>query len=200
MTKSKINSWMIDIERIDKYSPSFENKEYLYNLLKHVYGFIIHCPSPLLATYDSKNNKLFINIGSEENTFSFSITNNEDLEEFAKKIEVVIFPFYPSYFITYPEERRITVDEIAILMEKNKISFDDAYNHTIREDKEEKGVITKIFIKEDKFKIYINEDPHLRMSSIPLSVFLRDLRRIGDDYERKAFIFNNSYEICKIRE
>lgn len=204
----KNNEWLEDPEFI--YRLDYYDKYYITSLCKRISIFLKTLPITVITTWDNNHKSLYITVGTNKNYFS--ISPNIAYEDYLTLIQRWLIQFFPTYDVTEKIKRKMTPVELTVrrdlaISNNEKIDFNSLLDLEIDASKKEYGIITKVYVFEenDKFEIEINDKKYLYMSGtlnrpMGLSTFLKKLRKIENNVDRKNFIFNNSHMIEPIVE
>ena len=193
------NSWLSDPEFIKQIK--YEDKEYLSSLFDiFKKSFIFICPVKITAEYDLTRNRIailtrtgiagYLDVDRTVNPYDFCVL--------AKNL---VYSQYPSYHVKYTQEIQTPRDpaEIIEVMEKDSgAKLEEIMHKSIPQVVEEAGVIEKVYMKDDQFRIVVNGVPQIRHCKMPVSYFLSDLRHLSKktspdiDIKKKEFIDSNS--------
>jgi hypothetical protein len=198
--KKKPNFWLEDSNFIKK--SNFSDHYYLESLGKHISNFLKNAPIPILTTYDPQFKKIYFSIGNEKK--GFELNTNIAYYDYLTLVKRWLINYYPQYSIEYEIDVSLSDDEIYQKV-KEGVNLNDALAITKKATKKEKGIIEKIQLVADEFIINVNEERYLRLSGTPqkpqtLSFFLKKVREIKNQNEKKTFIFENSLEIRKLND
>ena len=177
--------WMIDKEWIEEVD--YNNKEYLIELLDHLFTFISTRPIPLLIKWDTNlNNRLWFNIGQYSKHYEidpdiapFDFTYRAERE--------FLQSFYPMYKVPVPGYREPSFDEIRDRIQQG-MSFSQA-SSKIKEIRSEIGIIDTVYMGEQTFRFIIDGNKTIRMPGrfrggnslvITLKDFLYKLRKVQE--------------------
>jgi len=199
--KSKLNDWLTDIEFIQ--NSSFSDKYYFEALGKYLTHYLKIIPVPVVTIWMDNEKRIKFSIG--DNVKEFKIDSDISYLDYIVLVDRWLSDFFPQYNITLEINRKLTEDEIIELREeaiKNNKKFDlnDALNQTKPHQFIEKGIITRIYMTNDEFTFVENDKTFIKMSTIPLSIFLKKLRNIENDEDKKNFILQNSVELRTFTE
>lgn len=196
--KLRPNEWMINEQFLSKID--YHNKYYIESLGKILYSYIETIPIPVISTWDPLNKRIYILVGQEKRFFE--VDENISYFDFTFLVDSWLKKFFPKFCIE--EECKIPLDDNEIIEKvKNGMSLDDALLERKDAKIKDIGVITKIQITNDEFYFNRNGNEHIRITGsldnlIPLSVFLKTLREIKNDIEKRDFILNNSRELKSV--
>ena len=188
------NKWLEDSEYIQ--GLNFEDKYYLESLCHHLLNFIKNVPIPVLATYDEKHKSIYFSVGGQKNYFPLTI--DISYYDYITVVKRWLTNFFPKYEIHYTIEIELPGEKILELVNNKKYSLNDAL--LLREEKvvTETGIIEKEIRREDQFILNINGVKSMRITGnkkpLLLKDFMRELRNISDQQERRDYIMNNSKE------
>lgn len=193
--KRKANFWLEDSEFIGK--SNFPDKYYLESLGKHISNYLKNAPIPVLTTYDPQNKRIYFSVGNEKK--GFTLNTELSYYDYITIVKRWLTNFYPQYFLEYEIDVPLSDDEIYQKVREG-INLNDAIQMTKKQNFKEKGIIEKIQLTADEFILNINGQSQLRLSGTPqnpvsLSFFLKQIKNIKDQKEKKEYIFSNSLEI-----
>jgi len=200
--RRKINSWLEDPEFLK--NAEYPDKYYLESLCYHISSYLKNTPIPILTTLDNKYNRVFFCVGQDIKK-SFHIDNQVNPYDFVTKVKEYMKQYYPKYSVIEEIEVELTEDEIIARVKNEGMDLNDAINFRVKTDYLEHGIIEKVFFVKDEFIINVNDTKSIRMagtSKRPMSVssFLKELKLIEDDKERKNYIFGNSTFIKNVEK
>ena len=190
------NKWLEDSEFIN--STNFEDKYYLESLCHHLSNFIKNVPIPVLCDYSERFKSIYFSVGEEKNNFPLTI--DISYYDYITLVKRWLHQFYPQYRIEYEIEVELEDEEILDLVHNKKThSLNDALLERKPKTIIEIGIIEKEIRKEDKFILNINGTKYLRITGnkkpLLLKNFMKELRGIHDQQERKNYIMDNSTEV-----
>lgn len=195
----KPNQWLSDKEQVAKEFPLVKDSYYLQELCAHIAAYLRRCPTKVLCLPNGKASKLIFRVKTE--AASFDIDPDIAYHDFICKIEQEwLVRFFPQYSIQEEKLEPCTDQEMAVLLEEHAVdellaTQELGYKRTpVRKY----GIITKIALMDDRFKLETNEGVFWRLSTIPLSHLLDTLRTLTDPYEKKAFIEAKSTLMNKV--
>lgn len=192
----KPNDWLSDNEFLQKVK--FYDKYYLLSLCVYIDNFIKNIPIPCITTWDYRHEQIYFSVGQESKPFKVDI--NIAYRDYVTLVQRWLQQFYPKYEVEIEKDIPLPDNEIWKIVKKDGIRLDDAILITKKIKEKEIGIIEKVFFKEDKFILNVNNNRFLMMSGTndficPISTFLPVLRNITDDKEKKNYILNNSKEL-----
>lgn len=193
--KKKVNQWLLDEAFLEK--TGFHDMFYLQNLCGVLAKYVEKCPVPVISTWDFKNDKIYFILG-QTNKYGLKVDVNVSYYDFVTLVHNWLYRFFPAYECEYKAERPLTPEEIIKEIDAGNFSVDDALDVNKIVDVKEQGVIEKIYITKDEFKININGDLFLRLTTIPISEFLKTIRKIENPNEKRSYIFSYSTGVFKI--
>ena len=184
------NKWLEDSEYIN--SRNFEDKYYLESLCHHLSNFIKNVPIPVLCDYIERFKSISFSVGKEKN--SFPLTIDISYYDYITLVKRWLQQFYPRYEVLIDAE--LSDDEILFLVREKGYSLNDALLE--RKKIPEIGIIEKEIRKEDQFILNVNGIKTVRITGnkkpLLLKDFMKELRGIKDQQERKNYILENSRE------
>lgn len=188
---------------------SNEYREHLNQLIRK---FLKVCPVPIVAEPDAKNNSITFFLGK---TIAYSMKLDMDI---ASSDQIALLdnyfrPWFPTYSVVTGNQIQIPYNpsEILTMIQQEGIPVDRAMEMKKTVLSTEWGMIERIFIKKDEFKLLISENeapPRAKycVTVIPISQFLKKIRLLREDDEALyRFIKSNSKifheaEINTVRE
>lgn len=189
MAEKYVNSWLEDPKFIE--NMFFEDKYYLQEYCRYMSQFLRRLPIPVSSTWNYKTKSMDLYVGSQKK--SFRISSDIPIYEAGILIDTWAQQFYPQYTVSIEKERPLTEEEITIGVRDGLFSLDDAFNQVKKVKHEEFGIITRIHLVQDEFKLTINGESTIRFSKILLSEFLRTLKSLRDEPRAmRDFIMENS--------
>jgi hypothetical protein len=188
------NNWLVDKNFLET-KIQHSDKNYLEILFNEIKDFLYKCPSPVVSEWIQEDHGITFYLGDNEHFIK--INNEIAVRDYVTLIEKWSKKFYPKYTVTYTKDRGLTSDEVAQGIKDNVFTFDESFNRKITETVVEKGMIWRVFVPDDKFTLLINGKTTIRLAGtpsnpIPLSIFLKTIRKIKDYNEKRTFIFENS--------
>jgi hypothetical protein len=196
------NKWLEDNDFLN--CIDFNDKYYLLALTKEISNYIKNAPVPMVTSWHKETKSINFLIGQNVKT-RFSIDPEIAYKDFITKVEKWASKYYPQYEIEYEAEEDYSDNEYLNMVREEKISLDDALLRKKTIIKREKGIIERIYMREDSFLFNLDGEKSLRISGIPgqtilpLSKFLPALRKIKDDELIKEYIFSHSIESRKFK-
>lgn len=173
------NSWLTDRDFFN--SIKYEDKEYLSKLFEDLRkSFLYICPTPVVTKYNTSLNSIEFWIG-HNNLGSIPVDNTFSTLDFCVLAKEKCYKYYPQYTATYKIETQVkrSPQEIVKMMEDDpKLELESLMYVTEEVQVVEHGVIEKVYIKDDQFRIIIDNVPQIRHCKIPLSKFLENLREL----------------------
>lgn len=192
--KRNPNFWLEDSEFIK--NSKFPDKYYFETLCYHISSMLKNEPIPILATYDSKHNAVYLSIGNEKRGWDIDV--NTAYYDMITLMKQWTSTFYPSYEIEYEDKVELTEDEIREIIKTKKMTLMEAFDERKIVIKKEIGVIEKVFFPEDQFLINVNGKREFRIagsglnSFLKVKMFMEKLRSTTDHNEKRIYIFDNS--------
>jgi hypothetical protein len=198
--KHKSNFWLEDQEFISKMN--FYDKFYITNLCEHISNFLKTIPIPIMSTWDPKNCGIYFHLGKIKKFFEIDV--NISYWDYTTLVKRWLRQFFPQYKVIDEVETELSDVEILEMIRKG-IDKNDALLLTKKVNKEDFGIISKINMTGDQFVLERNDQEYIRVSGmmkklLPLSLFLKQIRQIKNDRDKRDFIFKNSEEIKKINK
>ena len=198
--KMKPNEWLESERFLSKIN--FHNKYYIENLGKVFAAYLKTIPVPVLTTWDPVNKRIYVHIGNEKRFFE--VDENINYDDFTYLVNKWVSNFFPKFEVEEEVETELSDEEIFEKV-KEGMKLDDALLLRKKAIKKDCGIITKIIITNDEFIFNYNGKEYIRISGsldnlIPLSVFLKKIREIKDDKEKRKFILENSRELKELNE
>lgn len=179
MQLQRPNWWLTDKDFLN--SLKYEDKDYLSKLFEDFRKSFLHiCPTPVVVKYLTNSNSIEFWIGNN-NLGSLPIDNTISTLDFCVLAKEKCYRFYPSYDSEFEVETELkrSPQEIVSMMEKNPtLELESLMYYREKRLVKEHGVIEKVYIKDDQFRIIINNVPQIRHCKIPLSKFLESLREL----------------------
>ena len=196
----KPNQWMMDKAQLLEKFPNFSDQYYLQELCSHLSAYLRRCPVKVLCIDNGKSNKLIFRVKSESE--SFELDPDIAYHDFIFMVERQwLRQFFPSYEFKDSERVVCTDAEMTSLLENHTV--DNLLSKTELGYKEQVtkkfGRITKIALMDDRFKIETNEGSFWRITKLPLSQFLDELRTLEDDREKKQWIDSKSTILNQVK-
>lgn len=198
--KHKSNFWLTDQEFVSKMD--FYDKFYITNLCEYLDSFLKTIPVPIMSTWDPKFKSIYFHLGKIKKNFEVDV--NISYWDYTILVKRWLRQFFPQYRIIERIETELSDNEIEQAVREG-ISLNDALLLKREIDKEDFGIITKIQMTGDQFVFERNKQEYIRISGtinkpLPLSMFLKQIRTISDNKEKRNFILKNSEEIKKINQ
>ena len=176
---------------------SFEDKHYLVELYEEFKDYLYKCPTVIKTEWSEDRHKIICKIGSHKK--SFKVNTKVSPKDFVTMIELWAYKYYPKYLVNIEQEIPLDIEERVKAITDKGLSLEESLSDTKKVISVEKGIITRVFIPEDRFTILVNGKKSVRLSGtlfnpLPLSSFLKTLRSL--------YIESNNMEIAnsKIRE
>lgn len=203
VVKKKFNNkWLEDKEFLD--TVKFDDIFYFKQLAHHLSNYLKIVPIPVLTMLDKKHKSISFMVGDNKKRFEMDV--NISYRDYITLVHRWIKPFFPCYVVEYEKEEELTESEILARVKDNpELKLNDLLQVKEKKIKTEKGMIIKIHITTDEFVLQVDDKEFIRISGtienpMSLSGFLRNLRKIKDDREKRDFIFANSEEIKMISQ
>jgi hypothetical protein len=198
-TYKKPNSWMIDPVFISRIIYK-KDKQYLETLLGHLSKFIDKLPIAVICTWDYKHECIYFTVGHDNKNF-VKVDPDISYFDFITLCDRWLRQFYPKYDCEVVEEVKYTDNEISEMISEGKIDIESDLSKLRKKiSYKEKAIIQRAFILSDNFKMNVNGESFIRHSKIPISVFLKELRKLREatDTEKRDYILSNSLLLSKI--
>lgn len=193
----KSNKWLINEKELKEISDRNKFKTDFYLLCSKIYTTVLGFPTPCISTFFEREKYFCFMIGKNILKIKF---NDEEIVDynFCEIIRVWAYKFFPHYTIEEEIEKEYNTYELNKLVENKNI--DELINEKELILKNFK--IEKIFVKNDSFLVKIGNDNFIMMTkaNIPLSLFLKKLRRIKNNEDKKEFIEKNTKKIMQIND
>jgi hypothetical protein len=183
------NKWLIENQTIEQ--TKFSNKDYLKECFKELKEYFNKAPIPMVSQWKESGFKLEVFAGKNSQEFQVSPKiNPKDLIYFIETTWAR--QFYPSYTVTLKFLRGLTTDEKATGIQADSFTLEESHFRQVEDTKKEKAIITRVFIPEDKFTIITNDVTSVRSTTIPITVFLSNIRKIKNYDSLREYILENS--------
>lgn len=203
MIKNK-NSWLEDSEYIQ--NSTFEDKYYFETLCKHISNYVKNVPMPVVTSYDSVNKRIYFTVGNISKSWEIDI--DVSYRDYITIVNRWLYQFFPQYVIEIEKEVSLTEEEIAHLRDdaiKNneKFNINDALEMKKSVLVTESGAIEKITLTSDEFIFNKGDIKYVMMSGtkydiLPLSKFLKTVRTLETDLEKRNYIINYSTTVKRM--
>jgi hypothetical protein len=198
--KLKANEWLESDAFIAKMD--YPNKDFVKSLTRVIASFVWEAPVPILTTWDPLHKRIYFSIGTDKRYFE--LDENVDNYDYIVNVSRWAYKYFPYYELDEEKEVELSDDEILAKVQKG-VNLDDAILLRKKIQIKERGTLVKVDLGNDQFVLDINGDGFVRISGTlnnpkTLSIFLKELRLIQDNKERKNFIFQNSVELKKLPE
>lgn len=196
----KPNQWLEEKEFLNKID--FYDKDYFKILAKHIANFLKNIPIAVLCTWDPAHGSIYFNIGLEHRKY-IKVDPDISYKDFLTLAERWLEGFYPQYSIEEEIIRGLTDEEIFNMKEElgEKFDLNDALLIQKKDILKRKGIIRRIYLKNDEFILFEGKESFVRLSTIPLSSFLKKLRMIqGHNEDIYKYIYDNSIQIKKVEK
>lgn len=199
------NKWMEDPKFIKE--TEFKDSYYLTSLCFHLAHFIKNAPVPLLCDKPSKhpyNDSWGIKFSVGSDSIVFDLDTDIYYLDYITLVKRWLYQFYPRYEYTYEIDVAISDDRAYELVSKQGYSLNDVVVMKEKQKVIEVGVIEKEMRKKDQFVLNINDRKAVRITGnkkpLLLKDFMKELRAIKDQNERRNYIMENSREFSEYRE
>lgn len=194
-----VNAWLVD-EHFLK-NTNFHDLYYLETLCYKIHSFLKNIPVHVYTSYDVIHHSIYFMVG--QNKYFLPVDTDVSYGDFITLLKRWLLQFYIQCEIEREIEEEYSDTEILEIVEKQKISLNDAL--LLRKVKKVKEfcIIDKIYILKDSFvmkryldgtlyrkELYISGKDYKNI--IPLSYFLDECRKINKTPELYDYIFNNS--------
>lgn len=196
---SKHNGWLTDpIELASRFS-NIEDQVYLLELTTAVSKHLHRCPVRVTVVDHGLSSSLAFKV--KQQIQAFPVDTRIAVYDFVHLIESQwLSKFFPAYSVKLEVDEPLTTDELAALVEELPV---DALLSPSQGNKMKLrtywGKISKIALMDDRFKIETESGVYWRITRLPLSQFLDQLRGIETDLERKDYIEANSHIVNKVQ-
>lgn len=158
------SEWLIDKEYLE--SRNFHNKEYLVEVGSRLYNYCKFAPIQVMASYDTKNIGIFVLVGS--NKQGFILDDKIHPVDYINMIKYWLEDFYISFVVL------------------KKKPFNDGTLKQVPVDYK----VVKTAIQDDEFVVRVggpaSKIREVRISSFPLSAFMKELRFIDNRCKNKS--------------
>lgn len=196
--KHKSNFWLEDQEFIAKMD--FHDKFYIMHLCEYIANFLKTIPIPIMSTWDPRFKSIYFHLGKIKKNFEVDV--NVSYWDYTTLVKRWLRQFFPQYRVIEKVETELSDSEISNMV-RDGVDINDALLLRKKVDREDFGIMTKINMTGDQFIFERNGQEYVRISgtakkTLPLSSFLKQIRQIKTDEEKRNFIFQNSEEIKKI--
>jgi hypothetical protein len=198
---ANVNRWLEDQTFLSKID--FEDKVYFQILAKEISGYLKNAPVPLATYWIAEEKRIYFMLG-QHIKFYLPVDVNVSYKDSITKVEKYLKRCYPHYLIEVEDRVLLSPSEVVQVMKDENISLEEAFTRKKTILRKEYGVIDRIFKKEDRFILTVDDISTMRMSGIPaqnpmsISEFLAKLKLIifneGSGEQIKDFIFDNSVE------
>lgn len=195
----KPNDWLVDETYIAE-RVKFEDMEYFHTLTDFIHKQLRIWPIPVITTWDPKGHKIWFTVGIS-NKWEFKVDVNFSTHDFMRLVEQSLRKLFPQFKITETSERNPTAEEVERLLTQGRVdSVDDAFNYKVKESKVDVGMIERVYLLDDQFRLNRNGKRAMYISTQPLSQFLRTFRTLRRDDEKRAFIIAMSKFISEVKD
>lgn len=162
-------------------SSSFSDKVYLNEVYEEVRDYVYKSPTPIVTEWDELTHSIIFKVGSHIQKFKVSPFIAS--KDYITQIEFWTSKFYPRYTIEFYKTTPVDIEEKISAITDKGLSLDESLEMYKKEKYIERGIISRVFLPEDKFTIIVNGKKYVRLSGtifnpIPLSSFLKELRKI----------------------
>lgn len=195
------NEWMENEQFISKMK--YHNLYYVKNLGQVLGAYLRAIPIPVITTWDPNFKRIYFHVGLDKHYFD--LDENVSYWDYTFLAGQWLSSFFPSYCVEEEEDVELSEAEIWNKVRKEGLTLDDALLLRKPALVKTTGKIIKIQITNDEFIFNNNGKEEVRISGtleklIPLSLFLKELRRLTDDHEKKNYILSNSRLIKELNE
>lgn len=195
----KPNDWLVDETYIAE-RVKFENMEYFRTLTDFIHKQLRIWPVPVITSWDPKGGKIWFTVGMN-NKWEFKVDVNYSTHDFMRLVEQSLRKLFPQFRVTDKTTRAPNAQEVERLLTSNKVaSADDAFNYKIIDTQVDEGMIERVYLLDDQFRLIRNGKRGMYISTTPLSQFLRTFRTIKRDDEKRAFISAMSKFISEVKD
>ena len=207
------NKWLDNFKFLE--NVEFHDKIYFQILAKEISNYLKNAPIPLVTWWNPEQECIHFMLGQNIRWY-VKVDTNVAYRDYITQVEKYARKYYPKYKIDSEIQVSLTEDEIVTILQKEKnVSFDDVIKRKKVTIVKEKGIIERVYMKDDEFLLNIDDgELSLRMSGIPirnplsLTEFLEQIKKININEEKlskeeiykkvRNFIFENSIEKRKI--
>lgn len=191
--KRNLNFWLEDKEFISR--TNFKDTYYLEILCHKISSFIKKCPVPLVTSMDNKHQRILFMLGKIQQAFKLDV--DISYYDYVEKVKQGLKQYYPQYEIEIEKDVDLTDEEKLFKVQKEKLDLNDVIFLKKKQLIKEKGIIEKVFFKEDMFLLNRNGIQELRTTAIlgnpmPISKFKESLFKITNQYKKYEYIEQNS--------
>jgi len=195
------NEWLTNQEFLD--GVDFSNKYYFQSLCIYIDNYRKNIPIPIISTWDKQFKQIYFTVGKEK--VHIMIDTEIAYDDYITLVDRQLRQYFPRYEVELKEQIPLDDNEVLKKVKEEKMTLDDAILLRKEIVKKEVGIIEKVFFIQDTFIINIDGKKFLRMSGklenpLPISVFLKILKNIKDNEEKRNFIFNNSRHVDEVIE
>lgn len=195
------NEWLDDEAFI--HQMDFFDKYYIQTLTKAISNLVKNIPIPMITSWDAKNKRIYFSIGQDIKHY-FPVDVNIYYDDFIFQVDKWAEQYYPQYIYEYDSEVEVEVilsdDEIWKKVHDEGMNLNDVLLSTKHNEIHhiiERGIITRIYITNDIFYFKIGDVIEQRISGVlgnlkPLSIFLKEFRKLETSKEKRKYIFDNS--------
>jgi len=188
------NSWLSDEAYLN--SRRGLDRDYLQSVAHEVKRCVSGFPVPLVTTYDNSNRVIRCNVGPY--TYDINLQDNPAPEDIHQKLTSAFEDRFPHYRVDTGETVAVLLDaaELAEMVRSGEIHAEDIFNQKREVPRIETGRIMFIWMN-DKFLLarsFTGDDDRqeIRIAHQPVIMFLKAVRKIQDERERRDFILLNS--------
>ena len=199
--KRPLNWWMTDDGFLSR--AYYRDLRYLKESARTIYNELAELPVPILVTWHSDTKRFKFSIGANR-TLKLPITPYIPPQEVVAMVKHWAAPMYPRYDeIDIRESRGLTEKEMADGIASGEFtSYEEAREATIVSNYTESGIITNVQIRnQSTFKLERRIGSEVlksqRMSKVPLTIFLKELRDKGgmSSADTHDYIMDNSWHV-----
>lgn len=188
------NAWLSDEAYLN--SRRGLDRNYLLSIAHEVKRCVSGFPVPLVTTYDNSNKTIRCNVGAH--TYDIYLQDDPSPKEIHQKLTAAFQVTFPHYCANTGEmvDVMLSAEEIAELVRTGKIHADEIFNQRRSAPCVETGRIMFVWMN-DKFLLARgrtgdDDKQEIRIAHRPVIMFLKDVRKIKSDVERRDFILSNS--------
>lgn len=195
------NAWLTDPVAIQAKLPHCTDVHYAVELCSVLSAYLYRCPVRVRVVAQDKSSQLLFKV--KQNEASFNIDPEIAPHDFIFSVEKEwLASFFPSYKVVIQDTASCSEQEMTALLESH--SVDELLEKQQLGYKtvtiEKRGVITKIALLDDRFKIVTQDGTYWRIAKFPLSQFMDQLRSIVDEWEKMTFIEQHSKLLNAVRK
>lgn len=196
---SKHNGWLTDPIELAARFPNVEDQAYLLELTTAVSKHLHRCPIRVTVVDHGLSSSLAFK--TKQQMQAFPIDSRIAVYDFIYMVESQwLSKFFPSYSVELEVDELLTADELVSLVEEVPVDalLPSSQGSVVRL-RTYWGRISKIALMDDRFKIETDGGVYWRITKLPLSQFLDQLRGIETDVGRKDYIEANSHIVNRVQ-